>query len=129
LVSNSAKTLQHIEETLTCGRAGIDRLLGGLEGNTFGLERADNVLKVADGSRQAIDARHHERVAFAQEFQQRLELLASLHAGRRAFLPADGRAARGLERSKLDGKVLIGGADAGVAESRAHYFVLLGSRP
>jgi hypothetical protein len=39
--------------------------------------------------------------------------LAPLHAGCRALLLADGGATRGLERGKLDGKVLIGRTNSG----------------
>jgi hypothetical protein len=42
----------------------VDRLLGGAQGNALGLERAHDVLQVADAAGQAIDA--SERAGFMQ---------------------------------------------------------------
>jgi len=49
---------EHIEERLARGRAGIDRLLRRLEACALGLHGANDVLQVADASRQTIDPRH-----------------------------------------------------------------------
>ena len=44
-------------------RAGIDRLLGGLQRHAFGLQRPHDVLKVAYGPREAIHAGNDQRVS------------------------------------------------------------------
>jgi hypothetical protein len=47
---------EHIEERFAGRGAGVDRLFGGLERGALGLHRANDVLQVADASRQSVDS-------------------------------------------------------------------------
>src|SRR5262249_20834770 len=54
---------EHIEEALSGGRAGIDRLFRRFERCAAGLHLAHDVLKVADAAGETIDPSDHENVA------------------------------------------------------------------
>jgi hypothetical protein len=71
-----------------------------------------------DASGQAIDAGDHQHVARAEEVENGLELVAALGGRAAALLGADDFAAGSLQRRLLNGKVLIGRADARVSNDR-----------
>jgi hypothetical protein len=50
------KYAEHVEKTFACCRAGVDRLLGRLQGRAASLHRAHDVLKVPDATREPVDA-------------------------------------------------------------------------
>jgi hypothetical protein len=80
---------QHVEEALSGGGAGVDRLLGRLEGGAARADRADDVLQIADAPGQAIDAGDHENVPGVQKFQHGAECLTSLGRGPAPLLGPD----------------------------------------
>jgi len=55
------------QERLAGGRGGIDRMLRCLEPSTLGLEGPHDVLQIADGPGEAVDAGDNEGVALADE--------------------------------------------------------------
>jgi hypothetical protein len=55
----------------------------------LGLERAHDVLEVADRARQAVDAGDHQDIAFADEVENGLEFGAARDAGAALLLRTD----------------------------------------
>jgi peptidoglycan/LPS O-acetylase OafA/YrhL len=64
---------QHVQEALAGRRAGVDRLLRGLQNRAACAHSADDVLKVADAPGEAINPGDHQNVAGVQEFQHRAQ--------------------------------------------------------
>jgi hypothetical protein len=82
----------------------------------LGLQRAHDVLKVADGARQPIDPRDDQLVAVMDELENGLEFLAP-GGGRAAhLLRPDDIASGRLERLGLDIEVLVDGAHPRIAD-------------
>ena len=77
------------------------------------VHQVENVPRVAP---KTVELVNHQRIARPNELEDGSQLVAALTALSACLLDADDRAARGLERSRLDGRVLIIGADAGVAD-------------
>jgi hypothetical protein len=91
------KHAEHVEEALAGGSACVDRLLGRLEGGAAGADCSNDVLKIADAPGQPVDARHHEHVALAEEFENRAQLVAALRGS--LSQPAARSAVSWIERS------------------------------
>ena len=115
---------QHVEESLAGRGRGVDRLLGGREMGALVLECRGDDLEVPERTRQAVDARDHQRLAGMDEGKNRLQLGTSREGGAVAGLGAHHRAAGGLQRRELDIGVLVRGRDPGVADpgGRAVHF-------
>jgi hypothetical protein len=90
---------------------------------------ANDVLQVADGSRQAIDARHDEHVALADEIKKDAKLGAALARRSRHLLGADDVTAGRVEGLLLNREILIDRADARVSVCLLGQIVSLGSKP
>ena len=71
--------------------------------------KSGRCLQVADGSRHAVDTRHHEGVALPHEGEQRLELAGAVPAGARDLLGPDLCASGNRECGVLNGEILIRG--------------------
>ena len=84
------------------------------------LQLAHDVLQVAYRARQSVDAGDHQRVASADEVEQRAQLVAPLGRCPAHLLAADDVAASRLERRELHVEVLPGAADASVADLGGH---------
>src|SRR5262245_1271829 len=78
----------------------------------------DDVLNVSQAAGQAVDPGHNECVAGPEELHQCLKLGAPAAACTGRLLGADDGTSCGCQRRLLDGEVLIGGADAGIAVER-----------
>ena len=74
LAGENREYAQHVEKRFACGGAGINRLFGRLQGDPLGLELVHDVLKILQRTCQTVNASNNERVAGAQEFEQRLQL-------------------------------------------------------
>jgi hypothetical protein len=66
---------EHVEEALAGRGRSVDRLLRGSQRGGLALERAHDVLEIADRARQAVNPGDHERVTLADELEDRLDLL------------------------------------------------------
>jgi hypothetical protein len=75
-------------------------------------EIVDDVLQVAQGSRETVDPSDHQSVALAKKLKQRRQFLPAIGAGSGHLLGPHHGAAGGGEGIKLDGKVLIDGRNA-----------------
>src|SRR5262249_20020627 len=96
--------------------AGINRLFRRLQGCTARLDRPRDVLKIADTAGETVDPRHHEDIALPQEIEHGAQFLAPLRAGAAPLLGSDDLAPGSLQRGFLDRQVLVGRADASVAD-------------
>ena len=101
---------EHVEERLASRGAGVDRLLGRLQGDTPGLELVHDILDVLQRPCQTIDAGDDERVAGAQEVEQDLQFGAPVAP--RRLLRTNNLAAGGLEGSSLDREILVEGRNS-----------------
>jgi hypothetical protein len=63
------KHAEHVEKVFARCRAGVDWLLGRLQGRAASLDRAHDVLKVSNAAREPINAGDHQHVAFTEEVQ------------------------------------------------------------
>ena len=124
------KDPQHVEERLAGGRAGIDRLLGRLEGHPFAAQLVDDVLQIFDRAGEAVDPGDHEDVAVVQKVEQQLQLSAACPPGTASLLGTDHPAAGGAQLFLLDRQVLVERGHPGIAvEVSRSSFVSLASRP
>ena len=128
------KNAEHVEERLASGaRHGVDRLLRRLERNALGLQRAYDVLKIAYGPRQPVDAGDHQRVASADQLEQcvRSSSRPCLEVPLTFSLRITSQPASRLERRELHVEVLPCAAHAGVANLGGHFVlcVSFGFRP
>jgi hypothetical protein len=60
---------EHVEEALARRRAGVDRLFGRLQRGPLGSHGANDILKVPDTPREAINAGDHQHIALSQEIE------------------------------------------------------------
>jgi hypothetical protein len=95
--SDNASTAAAVEERLAGSIAGIDRLLGRLQGDTSDLEFVHDVLEILQRARQTVDAGDDdERVAGTQKVEQHLQLGAAIATRAAGFLRTDHLAASRL---------------------------------
>jgi hypothetical protein len=62
-------------------RAGVDRLLGRLQRRALGSHGSNDILKVPDAPREAINAGDHRHVTLSPEISQSAHVLAVRRAG------------------------------------------------
>lgn len=72
---------EHVEEYLTCSGRRVDRLFGRLDVHALGFEVANEVLEVAEATRQAVNASDHQCVAGMAQGCQSADMLTSTRSG------------------------------------------------
>ena len=70
------KHTQHVQEALPGCGASIDGLLRGPQGRAARLHRTNDVLKVSNAMREAVNTRDHQHVTGSQEVEQSAQLSA-----------------------------------------------------
>ena len=108
---------EHVEERFAGCVARVDRLLGGFERNALGLQFVNDVLQILHGACEAVNARHDNRIALADAFEEHLQLCAAVAARAGLLLGENLQAASRFEGGLLDAEVLIGSRDARITEN------------
>lgn len=111
---------EHLEERHARRGRSVNRLFGSPKVCALLPQASDNAFKVTDRARQAVDAGDHQGIAWADEGQDRLQLVAAFRRSAAPLFAADYGAARIAQRLLLDTAVLVVGADAGVSDGRGH---------